>query len=74
MNCRKTLKKLAAATLAFIASGSLFAVVIDFQNLEHNDGVVWSHGNTYTEDGFTLVNLSSPGPFASFGTWFTEYT
>lgn len=49
------------------------AAVIDFQTLEHIDGGIADHGFTYSEDGFTLNNLSSPFAFATFGTLESRY-
>jgi len=44
-------------------------VCIDFQALEHVDGNITNHGNTYSEDGFTLN-----GPtLSTFGTLESRY-
>lgn len=59
----------AGATLAILAPfQAAQAVIIDFQSLEQNNSVANNVGFTYTEDGFTLGNLSTPFPFAFFGT------
>ncbi|MDB9392224.1 hypothetical protein PN432_15120 [Microcystis aeruginosa CS-579] len=59
----------AGATLAILAPfQAAQAVIIDFQSLEQNNSGVNNVGFTYTEDGFTLDNLSTSFPFAFFGT------
>ncbi|MCZ8250360.1 MULTISPECIES: PEP-CTERM sorting domain-containing protein [unclassified Microcystis] len=59
----------AGATLAILTPlQAAQAVIIDFQSLEQNNSVANNVGFTYTEDGFTLGNLSTPFPFAFFGT------
>jgi hypothetical protein len=44
------------------------SIVIDFESLKHDDGLIRSHGFLYEEDGFVLKNLSKPFPFATSGT------
>jgi len=64
----------AGATLAILApSQAAQAGVIDFQSLEQNNSNVNDAGFTYTEDGFTLDNLSTAYPFAFFGTQESRY-
>ena len=64
----------AGATLAILApSQAAQAVIIDFQSLEQNNSGFNNVGFTYTEDGFTLDNLSTPSPFAFFGTQASRY-
>jgi len=64
----------AGATLAILApSQAAQAVIIDFQSLEQNNPIVNGVGFTYTEDGFTLDNLSTPNPFGVFGTQAPRY-
>jgi len=64
----------AGATLAILApSQAAQAVIIDFQSLEQNNPIVNGVGFTYTEDGFTLDNLSTPNPFKFFGTQASHY-
>jgi hypothetical protein len=64
----------AGATLAILApSQAAQAVIIDFQSLEQNNQNVNGVGFTYTEDGFTLDNLSTPNPFKFFGTQASRY-
>lgn len=63
----------AGATLAILAPfQAAQAVIIDFQSLEQNNSVPNNVGFTYTEDGFTLDNLSI-APFAFFGTQESRY-
>lgn len=63
----------AGATLAILAPfQAAQAVIIDFQSLEQNNSIVNGVGFTYTEDGFTLDNLSI-NPFAFFGTQASLY-
>jgi hypothetical protein len=60
---------LVGATLAILAPfQAAQAVIIDFESLEQNNGTINSVGFSYTEDGFTLDNLSLPFPFSVFGT------
>ncbi len=64
----------AGATLAILAPfQAAQAVIIDFQSLEQNNSGVNNVGFTYTEDGFTLDNLSTPNPFKFFGTQESRY-
>ncbi|CCI21096.1 conserved exported hypothetical protein [Microcystis aeruginosa PCC 9809] len=64
----------AGATLAILAPfQAAQAVIIDFQSLEQNNSGFNNVGFTYTEDGFTLDNLSTPHPFAFFGTQASRY-
>lgn len=44
------------------------ATVIDFESLVHQDDAVVEVGNVYTEDGFTLTNLTSGFGFSTYGT------
>ncbi|MCA2723050.1 MAG: PEP-CTERM sorting domain-containing protein [Microcystis sp. M048S1] len=63
----------AGATLAILAPfQAAQAVIIDFQSLEQNNSGVNNVGFTYTEDGFTLDNLSIAS-FAFFGTQASRY-
>ncbi|GCE59854.1 PEP-CTERM sorting domain-containing protein [Microcystis aeruginosa] len=64
----------AGATLAILAPfQAAQAVIIDFQSLEQNNSGFNDVGFTYTEDGFTLDNLSTPSPFAFVGTQASLY-
>ena len=64
----------AGATLAILAPfQAAQAVIIDFQSLEQNNSGFNNVGFTYTEDGFTLDNLSTPYPFGVFGTQEPRY-
>ncbi len=64
----------AGAALAILAPfQAAQAVIIDFQSLEQNNSNVNDAGFTYTEDGFTLDNLSTSFPFAFFGTQESRY-
>jgi hypothetical protein len=64
----------AGATLAILAPfQAAQAVIIDFQSLEQNNSNLNGAGFTYTEDGFTLDNLSTFFPFAFFGTQESRY-
>jgi hypothetical protein len=64
----------AGATLAILTPfQAAQAVIIDFQSLEQNNSNVNDAGFTYTEDGFTLDNLSTSFPFAFFGTQESRY-
>ncbi|MCZ8050201.1 MAG: PEP-CTERM sorting domain-containing protein [Microcystis aeruginosa K13-05] len=64
----------AGATLAILTPfQAAQAVIIDFQSLEQNNQNVNGVGFTYTEDGFTLDNLSTPNPFKFFGTQASRY-
>jgi len=64
----------AGATLAILTPfQAAQAVIIDFQSLEQNNSDVNYAGFTYTEDGFTLDNLSTPNPFKFFGTQASRY-
>jgi len=64
----------AGATLAILTPlQAAQAVIIDFQSLEQNNSVPNNVGFTYTEDGFTLDNLSTPFPFTFFGTQESRY-
>ena len=67
--------KFLIALLIALAAITSFAetVIIDFQSLEHVDGNTNSHGFTYTEDGYTLNNLATAFPFATFGTLESRY-
>ncbi len=65
---------MAGAALAILAPfQAAQAVIIDFQSLEQNNSNVNDAGFTYTEDGFTLDNLSTSFPFAFFGTQESRY-
>ncbi|MBL8821809.1 MAG: PEP-CTERM sorting domain-containing protein [Planctomycetia bacterium] len=59
---------LSLCVLALGLTAARADIIIDFQSLEVNDSGYHSQGFTYSEDGFTLDNLSSPFPFATFGT------
>ena len=67
--------KFLIALLMALAAITSFAetVIIDFQSLEHVDSNTNSHGFTYTEDGYTLNNLATAFPFATFGTLESRY-
>lgn len=67
--------KFLIALLIALAAITSFAetVIIDFQSLEHVDSNTNSHGFTYTEDGYTLNNLATAFPFATFGTLESRY-
>jgi PEP-CTERM motif len=65
---------LAGATLAILAPfQAAQAVIIDFESLEQNNDLVNDVGFSYTEDGFTLDDLSLEFPFAVFGTQETRF-
>jgi hypothetical protein len=50
------------------------AVVIDFESLQHIDTNVQFHGFTYSEDGFTITNITGLNPLATFGTLDSRFT
>lgn len=61
------------AVLAVVGCGASQATIIDFEHLP-SDSSYNSHGFSVSEDGYTLNNLSSPFPFASFGPDEGRYT
>lgn len=51
------------------------AVVIDFESLQHVDGLTTHHGSTYSEDGFTLTQGANESfALATFGTLESRFT
>ncbi len=56
---RKILKGVVLALSMALFSGAAVAVILDFQSLASRGSGFVSAGNAYSEDGFTLANLSS---------------
>lgn len=70
---KKLLSLVAAGLLTLPLAAN--AVVIDFQSLEHVDGLTVDHGASYAEDGFTLTQgAGEPFALATFGTLESRYT
>ena len=66
------MRKLMACVVALVATAAANAAVIDFNGLV-GTGLV-DRGFTYTEDGYTLTNLSTPFPFTSIHSGDSRYT
>jgi len=67
-----------AALVAFVGATTALAgggdVIIDFQQLEHNDSEIENHGFVYEEDGYRLSHPEDePFEFATFGTQEPRY-
>jgi hypothetical protein len=59
--------------LPLLATAPAQAVVINFESLAVNNTSVNDAGATYTENGFTVTQVSQPSSLASFGTQDTRY-
>ncbi len=63
----------AAATI-FIVTSAQAVVVIDFESLETTNNTVDYVGDSYSEDGFELTNLSPGVGIGAFGTLESRFT
>ncbi len=68
---KKTLTALVIALSAFGFAQQASAVVLDFETLAHNDDGVVDLGNSYTEDGFVLTDITTTSNFG-FSTYGTQ--
>lgn len=66
--------KLIIAALALLCSLNAHATIIDFESLAVADSAVHSHGASYTEDGYTLVDNAPSPDLQTLGTQHIYYT